>query len=54
MPYINLSLNFSDLNITFINFLINFNLKHLLNPYKSKGVKIYLINRVYKTKDKKV
>ena len=58
--YINLSFYFSDRNSdstdlidTYINFSTDFDLEHLLSPYR-KRTKSYVVNTAYKTKDKKV
>ena len=58
--YINLPFYFSDWNsdsidliATSLDLSTDFNLEHLFNPYR-KRIKSYIINIVYKTKDKKV
>ena len=58
--YINLPFYFSDRNSdsidlidTYIDFSTDFNLKHLFSLYR-KRIKSYIVNIVYKIKDKKV
>jgi len=58
--YINLLFYFSNRNSNstdfiniYIDFSIDFNSEHLFNPYR-KRTKSYIINIVYKIKDKKV
>jgi hypothetical protein len=60
LNYLDLPFNFSDRNSestdltdTYLDLSTDFNLEYLPSPYR-KRTKSYIVNVVYKTKDKKV